>query len=614
MFAVTFGFLTYYALHHGSYSLIDRQTNAVILWVMIGAGAAFGIFPAVRQPRVAWLPFFALLAMAVWTLIALSWTESAERTVNEFARILGYLGVVGLVLLTVGRRSWRMAAAGLLTAGVLVCCLTLLSRLWPSIFPVDTVSENFGTSRISYPFGYWNAVGCWASMTIAMCVAYAAHARSWVVRALALGAVPVCACVLYLTLSRAGVGGLVIGVVVSILLGKNRWLAAGQTAIAAAVSLAAVLMLRGQSELVDATGTGGAWTVIFVVASAAIVLGAVAAAGHQLDLGKRLRMSRGLGRTLGVAGAAVALMAGVFLLASYGGQVWDEFKGTTELTQAATDDGRLGDLSGNRYNIYASSVEAFESAKLGGRGPGTFEFWWSRNGTNAEFVRDTHSIYLEALAETGTVGLALLLLFFGAALTAALIARRNLLRRPSSDLGVQAGLIAVFAVFLLQAGVDWMWESTAVAVLALLAITMATCVSGSTRSRVQSASLSVGMVVTAVVAVILLLPGLSAERQIEKSQVAFRDGDLSAAVRFAKRAAVSESWSANAHAQLALVHLANGDLEDALTSIAICQKLEPFNWRWPLVGTRIAVAAGDPASAARSYRRAQALRKNRSRR
>lgn len=605
MFAVTFGFLTYYALHHGSYSLIDRQTNAVILWVMIGAGAAFGIFPAVRQPRVAWLPFFALLAMAVWTLIALSWTESDERTINEFARMVGYLGILALLLLCVGRRSWRMAAAGLLAAGVLVCCLTLLSRLWPSLFPVDTVASSFEASRISYPFGYWNAVGCWASMTIALCVAYAAHARSWVVRGLALAAIPVCSCVLYLTLSRAGLGGLVVGVSLAVLLGRNKWLAFGQVVSAAAVSLPAVLVLRGQDQLVNASGSNGSGKVVLALFASAISLGLIAALAHRLKLDRRLRLPDRLGRGLAIAGGVIAVVAGSVLFAVYGGQVWENFKGNPIPSKSSESaDARLGNLSGNRYNIYASAVEAFESARLTGRGPGTFEFWWSRNGNNAEYLRDSHSIFLESLAETGAVGFVLLLLFIALAIAAALACWRGMRLRSDSELGIQAGLIAVFTVFLFQSAVDWMWESTAVAAMALAAIAIAFSVDGSTGSVRRTSSGQVGIAVASVTAIFMLLPGLSLERQVERSQAEFQRGNFGAAAGSARKAVDSAPWSASAVSQLALAQLELGDSAAAKISVDEAMRLEPFNWRWPLIGMQIAVAEGDSRAAAASYRKA----------
>ena len=38
-----------------------------------------------------------------------------------------------------------------------------------------------------------------------------------------------------------------------------------------------------------------------------------------------------------------------------------------------------------------------------GIGPGTFEFWWSRNGIYpGGFVRDAHSLYMETLAKSAS--------------------------------------------------------------------------------------------------------------------------------------------------------------------------------------------------------------------
>ena len=61
-----------------------------------------------------------------------------------------------------------------------------------------------------------------------------------------------------------------------------------------------------------------------------------------------------------------------------------------------------------------------------GIGPGTFEFWWARNGTTPGFIRDAHTLYFETLAETGIVGFALLgglLAFLLGAAVVALAAR-----------------------------------------------------------------------------------------------------------------------------------------------------------------------------------------------
>ncbi len=45
------------------------------------------------------------------------------------------------------------------------------TRLAPSVFGVDHVDQALHSDRLSYPFGYWNAVAAWG----AMCIALGAH-------------------------------------------------------------------------------------------------------------------------------------------------------------------------------------------------------------------------------------------------------------------------------------------------------------------------------------------------------------------------------------------------------------------------------------------------------
>lgn len=565
----------------------------------------FGLLPAVRPPKVVWIPLLALIAMAAWILLSLGWTESAERTFAEFGRIIGYLGILVLIWIGVGRRSWRLVAAGLLTAGVLVCFLTMMSRLWPSLFPSDSVAENLKTTRINYPFGYWNAVGCWSAMTITLCLAYAGHARSAVVRALALAAVPMCSVGLYLALSRAGTSGAVIGAFAVILLAKNRWLTLIQSAVAALASIAVILALRQHQELVVGSGVEGVGPVLTAVIVAALICGIAAAVAHRFELGERLRMPQRTGRPLLVAALVLGLVIAAVAAAAYGGEAWNEFSGKTLSAAQSPSDVRLGQLSGNRHNVWKSGWEAFKDNPVHGIGPGTFEFWWTRNGTNSEFVRDVHSIYLESLAETGIVGFLLLMIFLGSLLFAASATWKNTV--SDSARGIQGGLVAVFIVFLFQAGVDWMWESTAVTVFALTAVAVSISASASERRGANAASAGVGLMLAAVIAILILLPGMSTERQVEKSQAAFRGGDYSASITAANNALKAQSWSASAYGQRALAQQAAGNLDAAASDIAVAEAKEPFNWRWPLIGSKIAVDQGDPNRAVAQLRRARQL-------
>jgi hypothetical protein len=608
LLAISFGLVTYYALHQGTYSLIDRQQMAVFIWVAIGVAAICGVLPAVRPPKVLLVPLLALVALAAWTLISLSWTESAERTFNEFARIIGYLGVLVLIWLGVGRRTWRLVAAGLLSAGVLVCFLILLSRLWPSVFPSDTVAANLKTTRINYPFGYWNAVGCWCAMTVTLCLAYSAHARSAVVRGLALAVIPVCSAGLYMAVSRAGFGGALIGAAVVVLLAENRWLTFGQAVLAAGGCAALTASIDAHQEIALGRGTEGAGAVVLVAFLAGAVLFAVGFFAARAGLGEKLRMRPEVGKPLGIAGLVVALTVGVVLLASFGPKAYDQFTGKDVVVAGRESPDRLAQLNGNRHNLWDSAWRAVKSDSVGGIGPGTFEFWWSRDGVNGEFVRDVHNIYLEALTETGVVGLALLLTFFGGFLLSADFARAELRKRRSDGVGIQAGLVAVFVVFGVQAAADWMWESTAVAVFALGAIALAAVGSSPSRRTGVDASASMAILVAAVLAVIVMLPGLASQRQVERSQAAFRSGDFNAALSHADDAIDAESWSATAFGQRALALEGAGDLGAAGDAIAIAQEKEPYNWRWPLVASRIYVALGDAEAATIELRRTESLR------
>jgi tetratricopeptide (TPR) repeat protein len=277
-------------------------------------------------------------------------------------------------------------------------------------------------------------------------------------------------------------------------------------------------------------------------------------------------------------------------------------------SKGSTD--RLAQLNGNRHNLWDSAWRAFESQPVHGIGPGTFEFWWGRDGVNAEFVRDVHNVYLETLAETGAIGLLLLLAFFGGLLWAAWWGRRVLVQQRSDAIGIQAGLMAVFLVFMLQAAADWMWESTAVAVFALVAIALAgSAVSEQSSVASRNATRSVGLLLAAAMAVLVMLPGLANQRQIEKSQAAFREKAYDRASAAADKAIEAESWSATAYGQKALALEGEGQLPAAREAIDHALAKEPYNWRWPLVAAQIEVKMGDAPAAAESFRRAQELRR-----
>ena len=104
----------------------------------------------------------------------------------------------------------------------------------------------------------------------------------------------------------------------------------------------------------------------------------------------------------------------------------------------------------DRAAYWSSAHHVIAVHPLLGSGAGTFAAVYH----GAVPGHDAHSLYLQALAELGPVGLVLVVALFGVALVAAL--RRNL-----------AAPAAGLAVYVLAAGVDWDWQLPAVTVGAL---------------------------------------------------------------------------------------------------------------------------------------------------
>ena len=107
------------------------------------------------------------------------------------------------------------------------------------------------------------------------------------------------------------------------------------------------------------------------------------------------------------------------------------------------------------------------ASRSSGIGPGTYEFWWAREGSLPAFVRDAHSLYLEALAELGVVGLAP---DPGAGRRRPVRrSARGRLRRLEPERRA-AGRRARRRLrrFAVAAAIDWVWELTVVPIAFLL--------------------------------------------------------------------------------------------------------------------------------------------------
>ena len=600
------GLVGYLALDGGGYDVVVRQSVAFGVWIAVAIGFATGLLPRAQTGRIVLVPALAAAALAGWILLSFGWTPSDGRTMAELARLLAYAGFAVLALSALNRDTFRAAAAGLSVAALAIVALAVASRLAPDAFPDATeVAARFRTDRLDFPLDYWNAIGAWGAMSMAIGLAWSAHARFALTRALALAAVPAAGLAVYLSYSRGGVVGTAAALAAVLVLSRNRWTAFAHALAAGAGTGVAIAVVRSNPQIAEATGGAGAGEVALALAgAAALCAGAVFATG--VLRADEARLPRRQARLAVPALVAVLLIATVVAGRGPISDWWDEFR-TEDAPVTGADDPaeRLTTAGGNRNDIWTSAIDAFEDSPVQGIGPGTFEFWWLREADDPEYVRDAHSLYLEVAAELGLPGVLLLVTALGGLLAAAVAARRRLTR--PGDLGASVALTGAFAVFLVNAGVDWMWEETAVAVLGIGGIAVAAAAGSARRtgSRRRGVLLKPGVraavVAAAACAALAQIPGLVSTQRVRASEAALAVGDESGARVLAEQAIDAEPWAAAPHAQLAVVEREAGNLGAAQDEIEAAIEREPESWEWPLVLAPIQVARDDRRGAIRTF-------------
>lgn len=597
--AVALGFV---AVDGGSFDLVVRQEWATWLCWLVAVTTPVGLTFRLRLSPTGWVPLVALAALTAWTATSLIWTSSAELTLTEVARACAYFAVVVAILAFPPQEHWRAIIGGAAAAGVLVCCWSLAHRLSPESFN-DVVSIFEGDSRrLSAPFGYWNAVGAWAGMTTALCLGWSAHADRRATRAVALAVIPITTVTAYLTYSRAAVGGSVLGLVVLLALSRNRATLIVNALIALATSAAVVLVVRSQPGIADATSGEGSSSVLGVILGAALACGVTAWLTSRVGA-DNLRLSTRVTKVVLPVAAAVALIGAAAAVASFGPQAWDSFT-TSNLQEARDPASRLTTLNGYRHLHWEVALDAFSAHRWTGTGAGTYEYSWNQSGYSG-FVRDAHSLYLETMAELGMPGLLTLLMFIaglGLVLWSAL-RRAN----GAADRGAIAGAAAAVAAYTLGAGVDWLWESPAVTVLAL-SLVGAMVLAGARGASAPRWPCRLAITLGAAVAALIQLPGLVSTSEVRKSQDALRAGDVRAARAHADEAINTQPWAGSVWIQRALVDERAGAYAAAAVELRRAAARQPEDWRVPLLLARVEARRGNAQEALAAYRRAKQLR------
>jgi tetratricopeptide (TPR) repeat protein len=209
-------------------------------------------------------------------------------------------------------------------------------------------------------------------------------------------------------------------------------------------------------------------------------------------------------------------------------------------------------------------------------------------------VRDAHSLYLEALAELGPVGLGLLVAALGIPGIAAIRARRRRL--------VPAGF-AAYVAYVAHAGVDWDWEMTVVTLTALFCGAALLVAARDERTKPISTRFRAGGLAAAFVLAAFAFVGLVGNSALAASEEAARAGDVERAEAEARKAARWAPWSSAPWEQLAEVRFARGAAAAARASLRKAIEKDPRNWSlWYELALRSDTKAAQRVALARARR------------
>ena len=386
-------------------------------------------------PATASAGFLALLA--AFELLSVSWAggkgdawDVANLTfVYAFVLLLfaGFRGGVRSRQVLVGLFALLMAAVGVAT-------LLSAARNVPGSFSVD---------RLAAPTGYPNATAALFLIPFWGAVSLAGTPRLPIaLRAVALGSAATLATVAYVPESRGALYTFPVAAGLLLVLARHRL----RTSIALLAAVAPVaILIHPLSRPYEASGTAARADATHHAAVLSITVGlvvaAVAAAGAAFDDRVRVDATPRLIRVTRVA-VAVAALTAVGIGATHhpraeASRLWSSFRSHDSAANGQT---RFGSLGSNRYDFWRVSLDLAKTHPLVGVGAGNFGEEYLKHRRTSEQPTYSHSIEMTLLSETGGIGAAIFLFFFGAAALA--VAGRR--RRGTAEASVAAGTMTGF--------------------------------------------------------------------------------------------------------------------------------------------------------------------------
>jgi hypothetical protein len=539
----------------GGFAPTTRSYAGIAAWWLLGVGAAVGIASArAGINRLAVVALGLLAAFAVWVLISVNWATDAQRAFEQFNQVSLYVAVLAIAIVLARLVPAPWVVGGVALAVSAIATVAFIDRCFPSVFGPQAglkILPALGT-RLSFPLGYWNGLGIEVALAYPLLLAIMTSRRSRVASAVAALPLPILAADMYLTSSRGAFVAAAVGVIAYFVLTPRRWAALAALLVAAAAGAVAVATLVPRKALVngqmDALGVQQGHRAALLIGIACVVTALVWAG--LAELGTRVSTPP---RVVGVA--VVVAIVGLFLVAvvaSHPVRKFDQFKNNSVPAGSSgtpTADHLLSSSGSGRWQFWSVAVSEFRAHPLNGGGAGSWESWWLQRGTFPLPSEFAHSLYLEALAELGIVGL---LLIGGAVVVGAVGAVRSALFLQSGEIAAAA---ACGIAFFVAAAYDWIWQ---LAGIALVGVGMLGFALGALPSERPAAWERFGALrpVVALLAVAAIIPQyvvLAGGSHLRNSQSAFSVGDGPRARSEALSAKAIEPWAADPYLQLGFV-------------------------------------------------------------
>jgi len=421
-----------------------------------------------------------LLAFTALSAVSIAWSVQPDLSWQESGRMLAYSGVfaVGVALVRVVPDRWPAILGGLTLAAVAVCAYALLTKVFPSLAPLNMFA------RLNEPYGYWNAVGLTAALGAICCMWLGARRDGHaLLRALAYPAMGLMLLTLVLAYSRGALVALALGLVLWFCVVPLRLRGAALLIVGAAGAMAVAAWdfskhaLSSEGVPLAERATAGHQLGALVVAMLALLTVAGIATGFATARRAPSLISRRRAGVILLGAIVVAAIAFAGALAhsqrGFTGSISHTFDTLTNpnAKQPLNTPSRLTAVASVRARYWKEAFQVFDAHPLLGAGAGGYAIAHQRYETQAIEVRHAHGFIVQTLADLGLVGLILALALLLAWIAAARRPTDPLNRRGSPYSAERIGMLSMLClvvVFGVHSLIDWTWYVPGNACVALL--------------------------------------------------------------------------------------------------------------------------------------------------